>query len=73
MSRAIHIDGLEYPYKVTRSGVKVRTPDGKSLYFDMTEVTGWTNDDLERAAWKRYLPPVTPRRVKELVLECLNR
>lgn len=73
MSRAVHIDGAEYPYKITKSGVKVRTPEGKSMYFDMTEVTGWTNDALERADWKGYWPPVTPRRVKELVIECLSR
>jgi len=65
MSKAIHIDGQEYPYKVFRSGVKIRLQNGKYLFVSMTDLTGWSWDGLEKAGWGGYTPPIKPSDVKE--------
>lgn len=69
MSKAIHIDGKEYSYKVFRSGAEVRTPENKRVFIQMTELTGMDWDSLERAHWKGYWPAAKPSDVKR----CLKR
>ena len=72
MSKAVHINGQEYPYKVSRAGVRWYTPDGKPHFVNMSELTGWTNDALERANWKGYPPAVKPSDVKEYLIKKLE-
>jgi len=71
MSRAVHIYGVEYPYKIHSAGMVVRLPTGKSIYVSMEKLIGWDSNALERARWKRYLPPVKPSDVKRWMIDNL--
>lgn len=69
MSKAIHINGVEYPYKVSSVGVKIQLPNNKKHYVDMSTLTGWTWNALERVKWKGGLgPAVTPSDIKEYII-----
>ena len=69
MSKAVHINGVEYTYKVHSRGVKVRWAGG-SMFAWMTDLTGWSSDDLERAKWKGCpLPQVTPSLIKQYIID----
>lgn len=68
MSRAIHIDGVEYPYRVRRYHVVVRCPDGSQLKCSTSQPLGLSPCEIGRAVWKDAEYPVTPSMVKEWVL-----
>ena len=72
MSRAVHIDGVEYPYKVNGAGVRIRMPDRKCVFIDTEEFTGQSPDEQERAQWKGYVTPITPAMIKEKLKEILK-
>lgn len=48
--------------------VAIRTPDNKKTYVvSLTEITGWSWDDLERAEWKGYWPEIGPQLIKDYI------
>lgn len=64
--RKIVVQGVEYEYKVGRSYVDIRPPEGARMTPDLREVTGLTWDEIERGQWKRYFS-VTPKQIKEYI------
>lgn len=68
MSKAVHIDGVRYPYKVGTTTVVIKTPHGKIYpsFLDILNSGGanWTWYTVERAIWKGHSPSVTPSLVK---------
>lgn len=66
--RTLHLAGeQEWLYRVNGSGVAVHSPEGKRTFIWMTDITGWSWSDLERAEYKGYLPPITPSVVKDYI------
>ena len=72
MSRAIHIDGKEYPYKVFKStNIVVKCPDGNKLYIESSTLTGMTPADIERGIYKKWFR-ITPSMIKEFVMKLME-
>lgn len=69
MSRAVHIDDIEYPYIVGNTTITIKTPNKKIYpsFLDVVNIDGaeWTWDTIERAYYKNTTKPaITPRLVK---------
>lgn len=64
--RNISVGGTDYKYKVGRSHVDIRPPEGARMTPDLTEVTGLTWNEIERGTWKRYFS-VTPQQIREYI------
>lgn len=62
--RKLHIGDQVYGYKIGRSGIKIRYPDGGRRYIKHEEFMGVTPDTLERALHKDYWPQIGPGDVK---------
>lgn len=78
MSRAVHIDGIEYPYKVGITTVTIETPNGKIYpsWLDILNIEGdnWTWNEIERAFWKPWPQPmITPKLIKLYLEKVLSR
>jgi len=71
--RKIHIDGDEYTYKIGTHGVEWRDLEGKRHFTDMSTLTGWSWDELERSRYKGFLPPqIEPSDVRKLIIQHLR-
>ena len=67
MSRAIHVDGVEYSYKVgSRGGVRLRLPDGKGIAFDWHKLIAIVGYDPSEGG---LAGPVLPSHVKTYFLK----
>ena len=65
--RKIVVDGQPYRWRGGRGGhLSVRGPDGKGCNAPLTQVTGWSWDNIERGHHKRYFC-LTPRVVENFV------
>jgi hypothetical protein len=70
--RKVHIGGQEWTYRVTRHCLQIANPDcSKKWKVDLTDFTGMTWEQLERAEWKKYFPRIGPKDVKKYIEEKL--
>lgn len=71
MSRAVHIDGKEYLYKVGRFKIVIRMPNGKSIKLDPFEVSQYTDHySWERDLCKRHAcAGITPGLIKKYLIK----
>jgi hypothetical protein len=66
MSRAVHIDGVEYPYQIRNASVRIYFPNGKSIHVGAPTILGTTYDIFERGQYKCTSDGmVTPSLVKQ--------
>lgn len=70
--RKIHFGDEIWRYKITGSGIKIQDPENRRTFVEMTEITGWNWDDLERADWKGYTPQVKPSHIKRYIKKHLR-
>jgi hypothetical protein len=63
MSKAVHIEGQEYPYEVYRDWVKIRLPNGKRELVNMEDFAGWICYDSDE--WTRVV--VRPSHIKAYI------
>lgn len=64
--RKIVVGGVEYEYKIGRSYVDIRPPEGARMTPDLRQVTGLTWDQIERGERKRVFS-VTPQQIREYI------
>lgn len=53
--RKIVVNGVTWTWQVGKSCVLIRDANRKSHQVGLCDLTGMSSNDLERAAWKRYL------------------
>jgi hypothetical protein len=62
-ARKIVVNGASYWWLYRGSRVVIWDVDGKKhVYYD-SEVTGWSNDAIERGVWKSYFS-ITPKQIE---------
>lgn len=71
--RRIHIKdeaGVEiWRYRIFQYGrIVIRSPYGKKYLSDVSEILGWSHDEVERGYWKKYLQ-VKPSQIKAYILK----
>ena len=64
--RKISVGGTDYEYKVGRSHVDIRFPDGSRMTPTLAKLSGLTWDEVERGKWKRWFS-VTPQQIREYI------
>ena len=64
--RNITVDEKDYEYKVGRSHVDIRPPDGARMTPDFHEITGLSWDEIERRRHKGGLS-VTPHQISAYI------
>lgn len=69
--RTIVVDGLPFRWRYGKS-VQIRDKDGKGYRPFLTEVTGWSWNDIERGHWKRYFS-LRPEQVANYIREKILR
>ena len=62
--RTISVGGCNYKWKVGRRFVDIRPEEGARMTPTIAQVTGLSEDNVERAQWKRYLT-ITPQQIRE--------
>lgn len=71
--RKIHIEDKIYEYKVGKSGVRLKCPDGENKWVSTLKIFDCTPSDLERVNWKsRYSKKwsdITPGILKNFIIE----
>jgi len=71
MSRAVHIKGVEYCYKIGKSNVVVRLPSGKQVHGRFSAVTGLTWDEIEEMDGNGSFT-ISPAQVKSWLIKRLE-
>ena len=64
--RKIVVGGVEYTYKVGRTCVDIRPPEGPRMTPNYQQLTGWSWDRIERGCHKRYFS-ITPQDIREYI------
>lgn len=62
--RRLVIRGRLWQWRFGKS-IRIVSPEGVSTHVALTDFTGMSWDDLERADWKGYTTPVTPRSIRD--------
>lgn len=71
--RRVHIGEQVWTFRVTRHCIQIANPDCSHKWkVDLTDFTGMTWDDLERAKWKETFPKIGPGDIKEYIEEHLQ-
>ncbi|HUU89177.1 MAG TPA: hypothetical protein VMX17_15695 [Candidatus Glassbacteria bacterium] len=71
--RKIHFESTEiWSYQIHHGGIRIQSPGGKTYKITMEDFTGWSPDELERAAWKKYWPKIGPQVIKNYINEHLK-
>ena len=70
--RKVHIEGQEWTYRITNHCVQIANPDCSQKWkICITDFTGMSWDELERAEWKHYYPKIGPADIKTYIEENL--
>lgn len=69
LSKEVHINGTSYPYKVYKSGVKVRFTGNRSVWISNMQLTGMTPDVIDYDRHKGSGPKITPSLVKQYIID----
>ena len=65
--RKIHLFGKVWEYIISKGGgIVIWGPDGKKYLTDMSEVSGWDWNAIERGTWKKYFS-ITPSMIKHYI------
>ena len=68
--KKIHICGFEWKWKFGNT-IVLRDPENKVYQIPLTEICGWTWDEIERGQWKGYLS-IKPSQVKDYILKTFD-
>lgn len=66
--RKITVNEVEYNWQVGAGKLIIRSPKNKHVY-DIPKLLGITWDSYERSIHKHTVTPITPKFVRELILE----
>jgi len=66
--RKIHIRDKIYNWKFIKNRILIFDPDGKKFIPTLSELTGLSNNDIERGQRRRYFS-VLPSQVKEYIVK----
>ena len=68
-NRKIHLSEDEiWTYEIRSSYIHIKDPDGNKHEIGFAGFTGWSWDELERAAWKGCIvPQIKPSDIKEWI------
>lgn len=69
--RKVHIANKIYEYSIGMQHIRIKTPEGKILSPNFSEVTGLNWDNIERGIWKRYFS-IKPQQIKDYISKTLN-
>jgi hypothetical protein len=73
LKRKLHFPDDEiWSYAISGHGLRIRSPEGKTTKVSMSDFTGWTPAQLERASWKKYWPEIGPQDVKDYITKNLR-
>jgi len=65
--RRIHLFNKVWEYYISRGGnILIWGPDGEKHTTDMSKVSGWNWNEIERGTWKRYFS-ITPAQIKHYI------
>lgn len=68
-ARHIVVNNKDYYWLYRRSKIIIWADEKKHVYSD-SEVTGWSNDEIERGKWKRcFYLSITPVRIAKWIRE----
>lgn len=70
--RKLHIDGCIWTYHVGDVYIGIWSPEGKKFLTDISEVSGWPWDDIERGKWKGNWKGISPSMVKNFIKALLK-
>lgn len=65
--RTIHTGGRVWLYAVGKGAIPIWSPDGVKHVTNLSEVSGWFWDDIERAQHKGYWEGIRPSDIKEFI------
>lgn len=67
--RKLIIEGKIYQYKIGRMHVKIYSPNNKLHHTDLSKVTGFPPDTIERMLWKGTNGFCGPEEIKNYILK----
>ena len=64
--RKLHLPNGIWTYVIGKGSVNIRDPNGFRTNVDISTLTGWSDNDIERGKWKGYFK-IKPSQVKEYI------
>lgn len=67
-ARRIVVSGREYYWLYRGARVVIWANGGKKYVYTDSELSGWSNDSIERGKWKKYFS-ITPKDIADWISE----